>query len=197
MGTRYCGGTSEPGPLTDLGRRLLDRMARHRMVLDTSHMAEDAFFDAIDRYQGPVIASHSNPRRFVDGDRHLSDDMIRALIARDGVIGHVPFNAFLVPGWRRSEGAPKDAADLSTIVRAIDHICDLAGNARHVGLGSDLDGGFGAEATPAGIDSVADLQKVVEALSDRGYADAEVAGIAHGNWLRVLRMSLPGTPRTT
>lgn len=191
MGTRYCGGTFEPGPLTDLGRQLLSRMAARRMVLDTSHMAEDSFFDAVERYPGPVIASHSNPRRFVAGDRHLTDEMIRALIARDGVVGHVPFNAFLVPGWRRTAGGRKDAADLKTVVRAIEHICDLAGNARHVGFGSDLDGGFGAEATPVGIDSVADLQAVSAALSDRGFSDADVARIAHGNWLRVLRNSLP------
>lgn len=191
MGTRYCGGTSEPGPLTDLGRQLLARMAARRMVLDTSHMAEEAFFDAVERYPGPLMASHSNPRRFVEGDRHLSDAMICALIGRDGVVGHVPFNAFLVPGWRRSAGGRKDAADLATIVRAIEHICDLAGNARHVGFGSDLDGGFGAEATPVGIDTVADLQRVADALSDRGFTDGDVAGIAHGNWLRVLRSSLP------
>lgn len=190
MASRYCGGTFEPGPLTEPGRQLLDRMAARRMVLDTSHMAEAAFFEAVERYDGVVIASHSNPRHFVDSDRHLSDDMIRALIARDGVIGHVPFNAFLVPGWSRRGGSPKEAADVSTIVRAIDHVCELAGSARHIAFGSDLDGGFGAEATPAGIDTVADLQEVAVALSRRGYRDEEVAAITHGNWLRMLRASL-------
>jgi membrane dipeptidase len=138
-----------------------------------------------------VIASHSNPRRFVEGDRHLTDDMIRALIARGGVIGHVPFNAFLVPGWRRNTGSPKEAADLSTVVRAIEHVCAIAGNARHVAFGSDLDGGFGAESTPVGIDTVADLQAVAAALSDRGYSDEDLAAITHRNWLEVLRQSLP------
>ncbi len=189
MSSRYCGGTFEPGPLTGLGRELLDRMAAHRMILDTSHMAEEAFFEATERYPGPIVASHSNPRHFVEGDRHLTDDMIRALVARDGVIGHVPFNSFLVPGWRRSDGA-KNAADLSTIVRAIDHVCDLAGSARHIAFGSDLDGGFGAEATPMGIDTVADLQKVAAALADRGYRDVDVDAITHQNWLRILRLSL-------
>jgi membrane dipeptidase len=192
MASRYCGGTAEPGPLTDAGRALLDRMASRRMILDTSHMAEESFFQAVERYDGPVVASHSNPRRFVDGDRHLSDDMIRAIVARDGVIGQVPFNAFLVPGWKPRSHAPKEAADLATVVRAIDHVCDLAGSARHVGFGSDFDGGFGAESTPVGIDTVGDLQNVAAALGERGYGDEDVVAITHGNWLRVLRRSLPG-----
>jgi membrane dipeptidase len=189
MSSRYCGGTSEPGPLTDDGRQLLAAMATTGMILDTSHMAEASFFEALERYPGPVIASHSNPRRFVDGDRHLTDEMIRALVARGGVIGHLPFNAFLVPGWR-SAGSPKGAADLGTIVRSIDHICTLAGSAQHVAIGSDLDGGFGAEATPTGLDTVSDLQRILAALADRGYRDGDVAAIAHGNWLRMLRQGL-------
>ena len=192
MASQYCGGTFEPGPLTDAGRVLLDRMSARRMVLDTSHMAEEAFFEAVERYDGPVIASHSNPRHFVDGDRHLTDDMIRALVARDGVIGIVPFNAFLIPNWRRSQGSPKSAASIATIVRAIDHVCQLAGSARHVAFGSDLDGGFGAEATPDGIDSVADLQQIAAALSAHGYKEDDVAAIAHGSWLGILRRSLAG-----
>lgn len=189
MSSRYCGGTFEPGPLTPDGRALLDRMARRGMILDTSHMAEEAFDEAIARYTGPVIASHSNPRHFVDGDRHLTDAMIRALVARDGVIGQVPFNAFLVPDWRAA-GAHKDAANLATMVRLVDYVCDLAGSAAHVAFGSDLDGGFGAESTPEGVDTVADLQRIADALAERGYADADIAAITHGNWLRVLRRVL-------
>jgi len=189
MGTRYCGGTFEPGPLTPEGRELLDRMAARGMVLDTSHMADEAFDEAVERYRGPVIASHSNPRALVPGDRHLSDAMIRALVVKDGVIGHVPYNAFLVPGWRAS-GARKDAATLATVVRAIDYVCDLAGSARHVAIGSDFDGGFGAESTPVGLETVADLPRIGEALADRGYRDDEVAAFTHGNWLRVLRRGL-------
>jgi len=190
MASRYSGGTSEPGPLTEDGRRLLDRMAALGMILDTSHMAEASFFEAVDRYPGAVIASHANPRHFVDGDRHLTDGMIRTIAARDGAIGLVPFNAFLVPNWRRDTGSPKDAADLGTLVRTVDYVCDLAGSPRHIGIGSDLDGGFGAEATPEGIDTVADLQRIGAALSDRGYRDEDVAAFLHGNWLRILRRGL-------
>ena len=192
MASRYCGGTGEPGPLTDDGIRLLRHMQELNMALDTSHMAEQAFFQALERYAGPVIASHSNPRHYVDGDRQLSDDMIRALIQRDGVIGIVPFNSFLVPDWRRNRGDRKDAADVSVIVRAIDYVCQRAGDARHAGLGSDFDGGFGAESTPAGIDTVADLVKVAEGLRQAGFSPGDVEAVMSGNWLRVLRQSLPG-----
>ena len=190
MATRYCGGTREPGPLTDDGVRLLRHMQDLNMILDTSHMAEESFFQAIDRYDGPIIASHSNPRRYVDTDRNLSDDMIRALVQRDGVIGIVPFNAFLLPDWHRSRGDPKEAAALTHVVRAIDYVCQRAGDALHAGLGTDFDGGFGAEATPVGIDTVADLQKIGEALEAAGYASADIEAVMSGNWLRILRRSL-------
>ena len=191
MATRYCGGTREPGPLTDDGVRLLRHMQDLNMILDIRHMAEESFFQAIDRYDGPIIASHSNPRRYADTDRNLSDDMIRALVQRDGVIGIVPFNSFLLPDWRRNRGDPKEAADLTHVVRAIDYVCQRAGDALHVGLGTDFDGGFGAEATPVGIDTVADLQKIGEGLKDAGYSPVDIEAIMSGNWLRMLRQSLP------
>jgi len=192
MASRYCGGTKEPGPLTDEGVRLLRHMQDLNMILDTSHMAEQAFFQALDRYGGPIIASHSNPRAYVDGDRHLSDEMIRALIRRDGVIGIVPFNSFLIPDWKRTRGDPKDAANITHVIRAIDRVAQIAGDARHVAIGSDFDGGFGAESTPLGIDTVADLPKIAEELRQVGYAPDDVEAVMSGNWLRVLRQSLPG-----
>jgi len=192
-GTRYCGGTGEPGPLTDDGVRLLRTMQDFKLVLDTSHMAEEAFFQAVDGYEGPVIASHSNPRRYVDIDRNLSDDMIGALIGRDGVIGIVPFNTFLIPDWSRKRGDPKDATTLTTIVQHIDYVCQRAGDAKHVAIGSDFDGGFGMESTPAGIDTVADLVKVGEALRQVGYTPEDIEAVLSGNWLRILRQGLPGS----
>ncbi|HKZ82390.1 MAG TPA: membrane dipeptidase [Anaerolineae bacterium] len=192
MASRYCGGTGEPGPLTDEGVRLLKHMQELNMILDTTHMAEQAFFQAIDQYGGSIIATHSNPRAYVDGDRHLSDEMIRALVRRDGVIGIVPFNSFLVKDWSRRRGDPKDAANVSHVVRAIDRVCQIAGDALHAGLGTDFDGGFGAESTPAGIDTVADLPKVADGLREAGFSQADVENVMGGNWLRVLRVSLPG-----
>ncbi len=187
--TRYAGGTGEPGPLTDLGRELLDAMADLGLILDLSHAAEESFFEALDRYEGPVIASHANPRRRVPGDRQLSDVMIRYLAERDGVVGIALYNAFLRRDWSRTD--PPDRVTVMDVVGAIDTVCQLVGDARHVGLGTDLDGGFGAESTPAGLDTVADLPRIAEALGEYGYQPADVEAIMGENWLRILRSALP------
>jgi membrane dipeptidase len=81
---------------------------------------------------------------------------------------------------------------VAKVVEHIDHICQLAGGARHVGLGSDLDGGFGTKQTPLDLQSIADLQRVLAALRARGYSEADVTGIAHGNFLRCLRAAWGG-----
>ncbi|MCS6871634.1 MAG: membrane dipeptidase [Anaerolineae bacterium] len=186
--TRYSGGTAAPGGLTKLGRELLEVMASFRAVLDVSHMAEKAFFEALDSYDGQIIASHSNPRHFRNSDRHLSDAMIRRLIERDGVIGVVPYNSFL---WEPDECPLRKAdAPLSRVAEVIDHICQIAGSARHVGIGTDFDGGFGADSTPEGLDTVADLLSLAPLLAARGYSDSDIAAILSGNFLRVLRAAL-------
>ncbi len=189
--TRYSGGTRAPGPLTDLGRSLMPQLERAGFILDTSHMAEQSFFDALELFHGTVIASHSNCRAFVstDTDRQLSDEMIRAIIARDGVIGAVLYNRFVKAGWEKS--ARKDAVTLADVVTHVKHICDIAGNTRHVGIGSDFDGGFGVESIPAELDSVADLHKVGDALSSAGFRDEDVKNFLGGNWIRVLEKGLP------
>lgn len=186
--TRYAGGTGAPGGLSQLGRELLAEMERAGMVLDISHMAEQSFFEALDLFHGPMIASHSNCRAFVDTDRQLSDEMIRALVARDGVIGTVVYNRFLRTGWDKKAG--KDAVGLEDVVRHIRHVCDLAGNTLHAAIGSDFDGGFGNESTPREIDTVADLQKLGAVLaSDLSTVDA--SNILGENWIRFLRRVLP------
>lgn len=189
IGTRYAGGTHEPGPLTDDGKRLLRVMSQFNLGLDLSHCAEQAFFQALDLYEGPVVASHSNPRKLVNTDRHLSDAMIRRLIERDGVIGIMPINTALKDGWQR--GDHKDAVSLDRVVAAIDHVCQLASNVRHVAIGSDFDGGFGVNDIPAELDTIADLGKIGEALFERGYSRADVRAISSENWLRILRQILP------
>ncbi len=188
-GSRYAGGDREPGPLTDAGRELLEAMAEFGLLLDVSHLAERAFWEAVDRYEGPVAATHANPRALVPGHRQLSDRMIRALAERDGVVGVVPFNRFLKPGWLSSDG--KEAVTLQDVAAVIDHVCQVVGDAAHVGLGSDFDGGFGAESTPVGIETVADLRRIGAALAERGYAEADVAAVMGENWLRMLRATLP------
>ena len=188
--TRYCGGTSEPGPLTEEGVRLLHEMSKYGMVLDTSHMAEEAFFQAVEQYPGRIIASHANPRVLSENiDRHLSDEMIKALIDRDGIIGTVLFNKFLLRGW--NNGDSKVMATADTVARAIDHVCQIAGDARHAGIGTDFDGGFGMRSTPDGFDTVADLHIIGPALAKLGYVDKDIELIMGGNWLRLLREVLP------
>jgi membrane dipeptidase len=188
-GTQYCGGTGEPGPLTSAGVELLRHMRPFNLVLDLSHMDEWAFFQALDQYDGPIIASHSNPRMLTNNtNRHLSDEMIKALIQHDGVIGTLIFNKFLLKGWET--GDAKDAATVETVVTVIDHVCQIAGDARHAAIGTDFDGGYGMKSTPAGFDTVADLQIIAPELERRGYSIADVELIMNGNWLRVLRGAL-------
>lgn len=184
--TRYCGGTGSPGPLTDLGRELLDVMASFNAILDLSHMAEESYLEAVDRYEGVIIASHSNPRRFCNTDRHLSDDMIARLVERDGVMGIVLYNQFLTNGWDKRQRLP-----FSIITDAIDYVCQLAGSAAHVGIGTDFDGGFGRESIPEGLDTVGDLLLIADALRKKGYAEADIEAIMSGNMIRKLRQGLP------
>ncbi len=193
--TRYSGGTREPGPLPPDGRRLLAEMANFRLLLDLSHASAESYFETLECYEGTVIVSHANPRALLKAPAHperfLSDDMIRRLAERGGVMGIVPYNRFLKAAWRLEDG--KNALRLKQVVAMIDHVCQLTGSAGHVGLGSDFDGGFGVECVPAEIDTVADLPLIGEELKEWGYAGSEVEQILSGNWIRILRTGLPIT----
>ncbi len=190
-GTRFCGGTGEPGPMTDEGRRLLREMAEWNLGLDISHMDEPAALEALDTYPGTILASHANPRRLLrdDGNRHLSDQVLRRLFERDGVVGIVPYNRFLDPRWRPSDG--KEAVSLQRVAEMIDYVCQLAGNARHVGIGSDFDGGFGYQHVPAEVETIADLQRLAPLLRERGYTEDDLKAIFAENWKRLLQQILP------
>lgn len=192
-GTRYAGGTREPGPLTPDGRRLLLVMSNLGLILDLSHASDESFLEALDRFDGAVIASHANARALTPllptPERSLSDDMIRRLAARDGVIGVVPYNRFLTGAWVATDG--KNAVTLAHVTAMIDHICQVTGRVDHVAIGSDFDGGFGVEHVPAEIDTVADLALIGTALAGRGYAVTEVEKVMSGNWIRLLRKGLP------
>jgi membrane dipeptidase len=185
--TRYAGGTGAPGPLTRLGYKLLEEMAALNMILDLSHLSEQAYQQAVEVYPGQMIASHSNPRPFNPGDRGLSAPMITQLAQRDGVMGIMPYNRYLQPGWQA--GQPR--LPLDTVVDAIDYVVQVTGSARYVALGSDFDGGFGVESLPEGMDTVADLRLIAQGLQERGYSVEEVGLILYSNWLRVLKNSLP------
>jgi membrane dipeptidase len=189
-GTRFCGGTRQPGPLTQEGYALLEGMAGLGFGLDISHMDEAAVMQALDFYPGTILASHANAWALLrnDSNRHLPDRVIRGLVERDGVVGIVPFNVFLKNGWR--SGDPRSEVGLSQVVAQIDHVCQLAGSARHAALGTDFEGGFGLESVPAEIDTIADLRKLIPLLAEKGYSDDDIRGILSGNWLRMLQRIL-------
>jgi len=194
-GTRYAGGTREPGPLTPDGRRLLVAMAELGFVLDLSHMDEQAAWEALDLYDGPIVATHVNCLALLPDfptNRHFSDRLLRAIVERDGIVGSVVFNNFLKSGWSRRGGSQRDEVSLDRVAAHIDHVCQLAGDALHAGIGSDFDGGFGLESTPPEIDTVADLQKLTPLLTNRGYNEVDVARVMGLNWLRCLQENLPG-----
>ena len=193
-GNRYCGGTREPGPLTKAGFELLDVMSSFNLILDISHMDHQSARQSLDFYEGQVIASHANAESLINEipiNRHLQDETIEQLIARDGVIGIVPLNAFLDWDWRNKGG--KSAVTLDEVVAQIDHICQIAGDTQHVALGTDFDGGFGVESVPQEIDTIADLPKLGPRLSEKGYNVDDIERIFCGNWLRILRNNLPKT----
>lgn len=191
-GTRFCGGTLEPGPLTKEGFALLDGMASLGFTLDLSHMDEKAVLQSLDVFPGQIIASHANAKALLKGtesNRNLSNRVIQGIVERDGVIGIIPFNRFLMDGWKVTDGRQK--VNLSHVVSHIDHICQIAGNALHVGIGSDFDGGFGLQKTPYEIDTIADLQKFIPLLQEKGYTQREIEAVLSGNWIEVLQKSLP------
>jgi membrane dipeptidase len=193
-GTRYSGGTKEPGPLTDEGRALLKAMADFNFTLDLSHMDEAAALEALDTYPGPIIASHANCLALLPGfatNRQLSDRVIQGLIERNSVIGVVPFNNFLKVGWLRTGGSRREEVSLANVADHIDHICQLAGSVHHAAIGTDFDGGFGLQSTPQEIDTIVDLQKLADFLQPRGYRDSDIAAILGENWLRHLNENLP------
>ncbi len=192
-GTRYAGGTREPGPLTPEGRRLLQVLADLGLMLDLAHASDESFLEALERFEGCVLVSHANPRTLVHDyprpERLLSDEMIRRLAERGGVIGVMPHNDFLKAGWRI--GDRKDKVTLERVVAVIDHICQVTGSYEYVGLGTDFDGGRGVESMPAEIDTIADMQKIAPALRAYGYPEEAVTAILGGNWLKLLQRGLP------
>jgi len=186
-GTRFCGGTREPGPLTPEGFALLDGMADLGFILDISHMDEKAVLQSLDYYPKTIMASHANAKALIKGtesNRFLSDNVIRRLARRNGVIGVVPYNRFLQAGWQASDG--KESVSLEKVAEQIDYICQLTGDAGHVGLGTDFDGGFGVQKAPAEVDTIADLQKLAPILAGKGFSDADIGLIFYKNWLLFL-----------
>lgn len=188
---RYAGGTGTETSLTELGGPLLAEMDRVGMILDLTHFSDQAFWQALEKFSGPVIASHNNCRALVPHQRQFADDQLKAIIQRDGVIGAAFDIWMLIPDWNEGKSTHREAS-IDTVVDHIDYVCQLAGNSAHAAIGSDLDGGFGREEAPHDLDTIADLQKVAGLLAKRGYNEGDVSAITHGNWLRLLRRAWGG-----
>ena len=183
---RYAGGTSTEHGFTSEGLSLLQEMERENIILDLTHLSDQAFWQALDCFNGTMLASHNNCRALVPHQRQFDDRQIRAIIARDGVIGAAFDNWMIRPGW--TLGAKEnEQVTLAHVTDHIDHICQLAGDSKHAAIGSDLDGGFGREQSPSDLDTIADVAHIADILSQRGYRDTDIASIMYGNWLRLLR----------
>ena len=185
---RYANGTDSVGRMGPQGLALLRRMQEFNMILDATHLCDDAFWQTLDFYQGPVWASHNNCRALVNHNRQYSDEQIKALIGRGAVIGAAMDAWMIVPNWVRGQSTPEAlGCYLEKLLDHVDHICQLAGNAAHVGIGSDLDGAFGTEQCPGDMDTIADIGKIPMLLQKRGYSETDVEAVMHGNWIRFIR----------
>ena len=182
--SNYAFGTSTVGGLTDLGRAILPEIKEAGLILDLTHLADQAFWEVLERFNGPVQCSHQCCRALVPDDRQMDDEQLRAVIERDGVIGAALDAWMLHPGWVKGV-TENSVCDLGAMVDHIDHVCQLAGNSRHAAIGTDLDGGYGQEQTPHDLDTIADLQKLPDLLRARGYSEDDLQNIMHGNLLRL------------
>ena len=182
----YAHGTSTEGGLSDQGPVLLREMEKAGIILDLTHLADQAFWEALDNYTGPILASHNNCRALVSHQRQFTDEQLKAIVERDGVIGAALDAWMLYPGWARGVTDPS-VLTLASVADHIDYVCQLAGSTRHAAIGSDLDGGYGTEQTPSDLDTIADLQELDGLLRDKGYKTEDIEAIFHGNWLHFFR----------
>jgi membrane dipeptidase len=185
---RYANGTNASGKMKANGTALLKKMESLNIILDATHLCDDAFWQAMDNFHGPVWASHNNCRALVNHNRQFSDDMIKVLLERGAVIGGALDAWMMVPGWQRGISTPQSTeCNLEKLADHMDHICQLAGNAKHICIGTDLDGGYGREQSPYDIDTIADLQKLLPIFKARGYSDADIENIMHNNVIHFLQ----------
>ncbi|MEO0339231.1 MAG: membrane dipeptidase [Bacteroidota bacterium] len=184
----YAQGTDASGGIGEKGKVLLRKMEQLGIILDVTHLCDESFWEALDHFNGPLWASHQNCRALVPHHRQFSDQQLKAIIERGAVVG-VAFDAWMLStDWVRGQSTPEGRnVSLATVIDHIDHICQLAGNTDHVGIGTDLDGAFGTEQCPKDVDTIADLQELPALLSERGYTEVDIDKIASRNWLDFLK----------
>lgn len=183
----YAHGTDSVGGLGIKGKELLKKIESLNLILDATHLCDESFWETMKLYNGPIWASHNNCRKFVNHNRQYSDEQIKELISRNAVIGVALDAWMMVPNWVRGKSTPENmGVTLQQMIENIDHICQIAGNANHVGIGTDLDGAFGKEQCPSDLDTIADLQKVPEMLINKGFKKKEIDKIMHQNFIDFL-----------
>ena len=189
---RFAAGTHSDGSgLTQLGKDLLKEMNSLSIQLDLTHLTDKGFFEAIDIFQGQVIASHQNCRSLVPGERQFTDEQIQCILDRDGVLGGSLDVWMLHPDFKMGVDDPRKLKiDMERLVDHFDHICQMAGDSKHIAFGSDLDGLFGLEQTPYDMDSIADLHLYGAILEKRGYSQEDIDNIFCKNWIRTLHKVL-------
>ena len=185
----YSYGTGTQGGLLPPAKPLLDAFAQVGIIVDMTHLTDEAHWELLDIYDGPICASHHNCRALTPGQRQLTDEMIRSIAARGGVIGTALDAWMLDPNWQKKVPpyAQQTQATMETVADHIDYIAQLLGTARHCGIGTDLDGGFGAEQAPRDLNTIADLQKLHPIFTRRGYSDEDILGIFSANWIGFLK----------
>lgn len=184
--TLHAGGTGNPGPLTPLGKEIVKHLDAARILHDASHLSDESFWDLMAATDRPVMASHSNCRAIVPGDRHLTDEMIGTLAARGGIVGINFFDKFLLP----PEEMARRRVTLADVAKHLRHACDVIGDTHHVGIGTDMDGGLGRDQVPAEITTSADFPKLDAAFARADFDPAAIKAIASDNWLRFFRAHL-------
>ena len=183
----YAQGTDATGGIGQFGRELLREMERLNIILDVTHLCDDSFWEALDHFHGHLWASHSNCRVLTPHNRQFTDEQIKVLVERGAVIGGALDAWMMVPGWIKGKTTPQEAGvKLEKLLDHIDHVCQIAGNAKHSGIGSDLDGAFGREQSPLDLDTIADLSRLPAMFAARGYKPADIEAIMSGNFIRFL-----------
>ena len=184
----YAYGTDSNGSIGQKGKELVKKIEELNLILDVTHLSDTSFWETIEIYNGNLWASHNNCRKFVNHNRQFSDDQIKEIIRRDGIIG-VPLDAWMmVPNWIRGKSTPETmGVTLNQMIENIDYICQLSGNSNHVGIGTDLDGAFGIEQTPTDIDTIADLQKIPLLLKKIGFSESDVEKVMNQNFINFLK----------
>jgi membrane dipeptidase len=184
---RYAQGTNATGGLGPNGKDLLEKMESLGIILDATHLCDDSFWEAMDIFNGSIWASHQNCRSLVNHNRQFTNEQFKEIIRRGAVIG-LPLDTWMmVPNWVRGLSDPISMkVDLNVMIDHLVHICNLAGNTNHVGIGTDLDGGFGTEQSPMDIKTIADLQKIPELMLKRGFTNNDITKICHQNWIDFL-----------